>query len=586
MHRTAARQIVLFALVCLLGLNAPDSAQAQAAPQCGYASEWRFPVGPGEPDGFALVQDYGARSFRAQARFHTGEDWTVLDSGGGAAGSLAYGQPVFAAAAGRVTFASANGWGRDGGVIIIEHTLPNTSVVYSMYGHLTDATGITFPAIFTCVRAGETLAAIGDSRPGPHLHFEIRGSGAAWGQDIPGAGYSYPPPGELGLRRPAKFIRMMQLRTGGLLDWFADLADETAPDAPPVLLGDGGLLLLDNQRVLRLSSDGRVLWRILIGTITPLTPIALLPAGESASLLFTDGSARRVTLDGQLSALSGDQFTLPGLAQGARIARVQGGRTAGDLSALYVQTEDGTLLAYALADGTPALRYQVAGLPPLTARHTAGESTALVVGAAEAAQLFVLDDSGTVIDTAQLQEPAALAGSPNGTLYAYTVGGLWAIAPDGIWTPQVDAQGRLIAGGGARAALAFAPDGRLFTFDGAYLRAYTPDGAWQLLWELPLATPVGGSDLTAPPAPSFAGRQVLEFVAGSSAEDEVLLLLGSAGALRVVQARSGLICGEATLWGSPHTGLWHALDGRTLRVWIGDQVLGLNWSRLLGPCAA
>src|SRR5574338_14758 len=102
----------LFAL-CAFALLIIQPARAQV--QCGVVTSINFPV---DTSAFRIVQDFAAQSPRHQGRYHTGEDWY-----GGRGTS--YGQYVRAIANGRVTFSSPNGWGRDGGVIIIEHTFPD-----------------------------------------------------------------------------------------------------------------------------------------------------------------------------------------------------------------------------------------------------------------------------------------------------------------------------------------------------------------------------------------------------------------------------------------------------------------------------
>jgi murein DD-endopeptidase MepM/ murein hydrolase activator NlpD len=105
------------AVALLLAFAAPVSAQTQ----CGFATSVSFPVDPAQ---FQIAQDFGAPSPRHQGRYHTGEDWY--------GGRESYGTYVRSIANGRVTFSSPNGWGRDGGVIIIEHSFPDGTTAYSM----------------------------------------------------------------------------------------------------------------------------------------------------------------------------------------------------------------------------------------------------------------------------------------------------------------------------------------------------------------------------------------------------------------------------------------------------------------------
>ena len=124
------RRWLLFFVVLLTG------AGARAQTICPQVDRVTPPV---DPAAFALVQDYGVRSPRHEGRYHTGEDWALHE-----ASSL--GQPVRAVANGTVTYAYPQGWGRDGGVVILEHALPNDTTVYSVYGHLIETDGSPFPA--------------------------------------------------------------------------------------------------------------------------------------------------------------------------------------------------------------------------------------------------------------------------------------------------------------------------------------------------------------------------------------------------------------------------------------------------------
>lgn len=94
-------------------------------------------------------------------RFHTGIDYPG-----------AFGTPVTAAAAGRVTFAgrSFGGWGR---LVVISHGVG----VQTLYAHLSRI-GVR---VGQRVPAGRRLGRMGSSgrSSGPHLHFEVQVRGAA-----------------------------------------------------------------------------------------------------------------------------------------------------------------------------------------------------------------------------------------------------------------------------------------------------------------------------------------------------------------------------------------------------------------------
>ncbi|MEZ4241822.1 MAG: M23 family metallopeptidase, partial [Myxococcota bacterium] len=114
---------------------------------------------------------------------HLGADWN-----GDGGGDTDKGDPVTAAAAGRVIYAedAGPGWGN---VVIVAHGLPDGAVVESLYGHL-DRVDV---AVGDDLARGDAVGTIGDAhgRYVPHLHFEVRttpglGVGGGYAQDATG----------------------------------------------------------------------------------------------------------------------------------------------------------------------------------------------------------------------------------------------------------------------------------------------------------------------------------------------------------------------------------------------------------------
>jgi hypothetical protein len=511
---------LLSLLILCGGLTAvPVMAQTQ----CGFADSIQFPV---DTSVFRLVQDFGAPSPRHQGRFHTGEDWY------GGRGS-SYGQPVMAAAAGRVTFSSPNGWGRDGGVIIIEHTFRDSTVAYSMYGHITDATGIEFPAVFTCVRQGDVIAAVGDIRPAPHLHFEIRTNNP----NLPGPGYSWDNPEVDGWRRPSKFVLNMQTQLSDAFLWRANIADETGPVTPPIQLEDYSLLLLDANRVMRASSDGRILWRAVLQR----PAVGLLPSGNSALIVYADGEIQPINRDGTLGQSWQTGLTFDGAPMPA-------------WGVFLLHTPENELVALDASARTALWR--LADVPPVL-RWAAGETLLGLMTATD--EMLTISQSGQLLDRAALREPGALALSPSGDLMAYTRGGLWKIAADGTWTLESD----VFPQGGSTGALAFDEGGNLYLFDGAVMRAYAPDRTAR--WQSELSEIRGTTSL--------------------SVEGNILLLTSSAGHIAALQAETGAVCNRARIWGDWRSQLWRRLnDDGVLRIYVADQIVGLDWEEFLAVC--
>ncbi len=106
--------------------------------------------------------------------WHTGEDWN-----GRGGGDTDLGDPVYAAANGRVVESGyyTPSWGN---LILLEHVMPNGSLVWTQYAHLDK---ILVKKKGQTVRRGERIGAIGKGERTPqkprgrwiaHLHFEIR----------------------------------------------------------------------------------------------------------------------------------------------------------------------------------------------------------------------------------------------------------------------------------------------------------------------------------------------------------------------------------------------------------------------------
>lgn len=515
-----SRIVACCALLMAFASVLPASAQTQ----CGVAQSISFPVDAAQ---FRIVQDFGAPSPRHQGRYHTGEDWY------GGRGS-SYGTHVRAIADGRVTFSSPNGWGRDGGVIIIEHTFPDGTTAYSMYGHITDATGVIFPAPFTCVREGDIIAAVGDARPAPHLHFEIRVNQP----DIPGPGYTWDDPALGGWRRPSKFVANQKAWFLQSYRWHADIADETGPAAPPVELGDHSLIVLDADRVLRISSDGRVLWRVILDQ----PAVGLIESPSSTVIAFASGKTQVIDAEGNL----GESWQLDVQFDSAPMQI--GGR-------VLFHTPDNGLVS--INHWGNAVDWRIEDVPPILRWMT--NETVVALMTADNAMLTVWAD-GRWIDRSLLREPGSLAVSADYDLLAYTQGGAWRVASGENWSleiPDAPAGGR--DSGIAQSAA------QTFLFDGDSLYAY--DRADALQWTTAL--------------PGVGGMVELSVYENG----EVVLLTSNHGDIIAVQAATGGVCNVTRIYGSPRAREWHSLgDDGILRVYIADQVIGLDWTRFLMAC--
>jgi hypothetical protein len=509
-------------MLALLGLAANPAA---AQPPCGYARSFSYPV---DTNTFHLVQDYGVASPRHQGRFHTGEDWSA-----GYRGS-ALGQPVRAAAAGRVTYSYWFGWGTDGGVVIIEHTLPDDTIIYTQYGHIGENDDVSLPGRLSCVEAGQIIGVIVDSRPAPHLHFEMRVNQP----DIPGPGYTREPPTELGWRRPAQMMANLQARLHPAYRWHVTINTYRA-QLPPLVLSDHSLLVVSETDVLRrVTPDGRILWRVILDR-----PAASISGFQANPLLtYTDGRMTRVDYDGS----RGDTWQLEFSPQGPplRVGDASVYHTAGDA-------------LVALAPDRRELLWRLEGVPAFSRAHVSGSLIALVIDD----ELLLISHNGELLNRVELRSGASLATAPDGTLLVYTYGGLWRVNVAGEWSETLP--GVEIPNGGGPAAVTVTGDGRIYLTDGEQLHAFSRIG--QSAWQARLPQSVTG-------------------LASLHHYDNILLLTSSGG--DIIAARdTGGICGFTRLYGDDLSGYWHHLgDDGVLRVAVNDQLLGLDWRRFAGGC--
>lgn len=505
-------------------LFAFSSTNAQT-PQCGFADSINYPV---DTAVFKLVQDFGVPSGRHQGRYHTGEDWFA-----GRVENYGAGLHVVAAATGRVTYSSATGWGRDGGVVILEHSFTDGTILYTQYGHMAETDSAKFPTILSCVRAGEIIGSVGNVRPAPHLHFEIRTNNP----DFPGPGYSWVNPVEGGWRNPHKFVQNWQAYLQPAHRWHLDLADEAGPAAPPVQLEDDSLIYLDAGRVGRLSPDGRVLWRVNLER----PAVSLVDDNGTVLILYADGTLQGINLDGAL---------LPprptGVEVDAQLLRL------GDT--LLVHTPGAMLARFGITTDTAVWR--LTDVPPVI-RSAAGQVIGLIT---EDSQLFTLSPTGNLLDRAQLREMGSLAVAADGHLLVYTHSGLWRILPDGTWEIAFENA----PPGSLSSALVPAADGILYLFDGRTLHAYNRD--FESIWQVDL--------------PGVSGSVELNLYASN------LLLSSNHGHIIAVRASDGGLCNRAQIYGSDRAQVWQRLGSdNILRVAVSDQIIGLDWPTFLAGCA-
>lgn len=517
------RLVVLMVTVGLLGYGF-SSAQAQG--DCGIVSSINFPV---SRDQFKVVQDFGAPSVRYQGRYHTGEDFF-----GGRGTS--YGQPVSAIADGRVTYSAPTGWGRDGGVLIIQHTFPDGSVYYSMYGHMVSTDAQPFPQKFACVRAGDVVGSIGDIRPAPHVHLEIRTNNP----DTPGAGYSINPPTEIGDLQPTQFILNWQVWLNPAHKWHLQLPNDQRPIAPPLVLNDGSMLVLTSDRIRLSSVDGRVLWRIIL----PQPAVALSAYQGNPLVIYTDGSVQIINLDASL----GEHWLTGSQLEGAPLM-------VGDL--LVFHTPDNALVA--IGADRHSVMWRLENVPAFVQAMVSPHVIGLVT---EDNQLISVSAQGQLINTIQLPDVPFMSAAQDGNLLVHSQNTLSEIDATGTWSKVIEN----LNGESASSAYLNAVDGsRYFLAGGASPSLTATDFQGSTLWQVSLTGVTGRAQLMA--------------------QDKALVLMTTGGDLIAFQSATGMMCNQLHIYGDRRSTLWSNMgsDG-VLRVGLADQIIGLDWKTFVGNC--
>jgi hypothetical protein len=199
-------------------------------------------MNPPDGEGTRGGDDFGVYRERYNG-LHTGEDWSLN-------GTRSNGAPVYAIGHGLVTYAQPRGWGRDGGVVIVQHTLADWSRVLSFYGHLAPAS--VRLRVGDCVQRGEVVGTIGDRQ---HLHFEIR----LHMPKQPGPGYWSVDPTLAGWLPPSKYIWESRMKTAPGVEWLK--MSENAPVHRLGMLNDGSFALIVGEELVGIEpASGEIHW--------------------------------------------------------------------------------------------------------------------------------------------------------------------------------------------------------------------------------------------------------------------------------------------------------------------------------------
>lgn len=224
-----------------------DAPLPQAGAPCGVVDTFDFPLNPPDAEGYSGGSDFGVYRSRYE-KYHAGEDWWY-----GSRGS-SFGKPVYSIGHGLVTYAEPEGWNRDKGVIIIQHTFVDGSQVLSFYGHLDPPSFLIETG--TCVTRGQHIADIGRPRGSPHLHFEIRTQSPYTTL----TGYWPEDPRVMGWLPPSQTIWTQRMNASPFVTWNRPYQESGTKGVG--LLGDETFVMVEAAQLVGLNmSSGAVQWR-------------------------------------------------------------------------------------------------------------------------------------------------------------------------------------------------------------------------------------------------------------------------------------------------------------------------------------
>lgn len=235
---------------------------------CGIVDLFDFPIDP--PDAANVSRggsDFGIYRDR-YAKYHAGEDWSAPS------GQPNLGTPVYSIGHGLVTYAQPLGWGRDQGVVIIQHTFADGRTILSFYGHLDPDSVVLAPG--SCVQRGEQVGLIGQPRGFPHLHFEVRTQAPY--QTL--TGYWPEDPTTQGWLWPSQQIWAARVAAIPGVSWVRPFTNSDIHPIGPI--DNNSYLLMEDNQLLRLDMGS--------GQTNPVTfPLAKLDDAlvhEANNLLF------------------------------------------------------------------------------------------------------------------------------------------------------------------------------------------------------------------------------------------------------------------------------------------------------------
>jgi len=239
-------------------------------------------------------------------------------------------------------------------VVVVEHTFPDGSTAYTVYGHMEQTDTLFFPSVGRCVELGDILGGIGwPSRGRPHLHYEIR----KMLPDDGGPGYITGNPLEEGWYHPLDFTMLWQMKLSP--GFVSSVTFQHVPGLPPVTLDSGVYAIASGNLLEGAAPDGSILWRVETDGV--VTGLAALPNDRVLAH----------TVEGQAVTLQGGRYAALWNVEGPDEPFVMVGES------LVFVTDGGGLAAFDAA-GTALWTVEGAGADRVLYFQTNGQQIVLV----------------------------------------------------------------------------------------------------------------------------------------------------------------------------------------------------------------
>jgi murein DD-endopeptidase MepM/ murein hydrolase activator NlpD len=507
-RRQGLPSVVLVLLVLMMSFLS-QLARAQGTNPCGVVDAIDYPI-----DGVSIENDdFGMYRAGFNGR-HTGIDMAFAR----------YGDPVRAAARGRVTFSDPAGWDTEKGVVIIEHVFPDDSIYFTLYGHMEEVNGRTFPKVGDCVERGQIIGSVGHpSRGAPHLHYEIRTKDAATG----GPGYWYADPLDGGWLHPIDFTEQWRVRLNPAFRMIVTAG--AGPTAPPLWNSDGTVTFAEQYHLERRDDHGDTLWRL---DAQGLDGVVNLP----------DGRLLGRTTDDQIIIVDGANARFAASWKADRPLRSPPIRI-GD-SIVFV-SDDNRVVSY---DAAGKLTWQTDQLGTHIERYAqSGNHLAVSAGQDKGFKLWVIDPTGATVYQATAASPIIPVPTSNGGFIVMTGSQVGLLNADMALKPLMDVGQAL----NRDSQIAIDPAGNVVLYPGKGQTIYGYAANGGLRWQSKLPTPQLLTPLVG------VGSGCLAYV------------LTYDGGLLVYRASDGALRGLATLYAG---GVQGHPAARFLNVSPDDQV--------------